>query len=86
MSIVFSDEAWEQYLYWQQNDKDILERLHVLIKDCQRSPFKGIGKPEPLKGNYKGFWSRRINLEHRLIYSISNNRLEIAQCRFHYGK
>jgi toxin YoeB len=86
MSIVFSDEAWEQYLYWQQNDKDILERLHVLIKDCQRSPLKGIGKPEPLKGNYKGFWSRRINLEHRLIYSISNNRLEIAQCRFHYGK
>lgn len=86
MSIVFSDEAWEQYLYWQQNDKDILDRLHALIKDCQRSPFKGIGKPEPLKGNYKGFWSRRINQEHRLIYAISNNRLEIAQSRFHYEK
>jgi toxin YoeB len=84
MNITFTADAWEHYQYWQENDKEILQRLNTLIKDCQRSPFKGIGKPEPLKANYKGFWSRRINNEHRLIYAVSNNVLEIVQCRFHY--
>jgi toxin YoeB len=84
MNITFTADAWEHYQYWQENDKEILQRLNTIIKDCQRSPFKGIGKPEPLKANYKGYWSRRINNEHRLIYAISNNVLEIVQCRFHY--
>lgn len=84
MNLIFSAEAWEQYQYWQQTDEKILQRINLLIKECQRTPFKGIGKPEPLKGNYKGFWSRRIDQEHPLIYTVANNALEIAQCRFHY--
>lgn len=85
MNITFSTEAWEQYQYWQENDEKILQRINLLIKECQRTPFKGIGKPEPLKGNYKGFWSRRIDQEHRFIYILSDNALKIAQCRFHYA-
>ncbi len=84
MNLVFSERAWEHYLYWQMNDKKILEKINELIKDCQRSPFKGLGKPEALKGEFRGFWSRRITDEHRLVYRINNNSLEIAQCRFHY--
>jgi toxin YoeB len=84
MVLVFTASAWEQYLYWQQADKKILDKINELIKDCLRNHFKGLGKPEPLKGNLKGFWSRRINDEHRLVYKIENNQLQIVQCRFHY--
>ncbi|MES1217113.1 MAG: Txe/YoeB family addiction module toxin [Bacteroidota bacterium] len=86
MELLWQTNAWEDYLYWQQNDKKILQRVNDLIKDCMRSPFKGIGKPEPLKGNYSGFWSRRITDEHRLIYAVKDKRLYILQCRFHYDK
>jgi toxin YoeB len=84
MELVWQTNAWEDYLYWQQTDTKILLRINDLIKDCLRSPFKGIGKPEPLKGNYAGCWSRRINDEHRLVYKVASERLHILQCRFHY--
>jgi toxin YoeB len=84
MDLVFQTHGWEDYLYWQQQDKKILWRINDLIKDCQRSPFKGIGKPEPLRGDLSGCWSRRITEEHRLIYAVRENRLHILQCRFHY--
>ncbi len=77
-------QAWEDYLYWQQEDKRILKRINALIKDIQRSPFEGIGKPEPLKYEWVGFWSRRINDEHRLVYTCENSQVVIAQCRYHY--
>ena len=84
MELVWQTNAWEDYCHWQKQDKKILERVNELIKDCLRSPFKGIGKPEPLKGNYAGCWSRRITQEHRLIYKINERRLHILQCRYHY--
>jgi toxin-antitoxin system, toxin component, Txe/YoeB family len=84
MELVWQTHAWEDYLYWQQTDKKTLLRINELIKDAMRSPFKGIGKPEPLKGNYAGCWSRRITDEHRLVYKVRDNRLHILQCRFHY--
>jgi len=86
MELVFQTVAWDQYLYWQEADKKILQRINDLVKDTLRSPFKGIGKPEPLKGNYSGCWSRRINDEHRLVYAIKDKRLHILQCRFHYDR
>jgi len=85
LELVWQSKAWDDYLYWQQTDKKILSRINDLIKDCLRTPFKGIGKPEPLKGNFAGNWSRRINDEHRLIYCIKDNRLHILQCRYHYN-
>ena len=84
MKIVFAETAWEDYLYWQQIDKKILKRINILIKDISRSPFDGIGDPEPLKYNWSGFWSRRINKEHRLVCTVENNSILIAQCRYHY--
>ena len=84
MKYVFVDESWEDYLYWQKNNKIILKRINYLLKDISRNPFLGIGKPEPLKHKYKGFWSRRIDKEHRLIYRVKNNEIHIAKCRFHY--
>lgn len=78
-------DAWDDYLYWQTQDKKILKRINQLVKDIIRSPFDGIGKPEPLKGNLTGFWSRRIDEEHRLVYSIENNRVLIFSCRGHYN-
>jgi toxin YoeB len=84
MELVWQTNAREDYLYWQKTDGKILLRINELIKDCLRSPFKGIGKPELLKGNYSGYWSRRINDEHRLVYKIVQERLHILQCRFHY--
>ena len=84
MELVFQTHGWEDYLYWQQQDKKILLRINELIKDTLRSPFKGIGKPEPLKGDLSGCWSRRITDEHRLVYAIRKKRLHILQCRFHY--
>jgi len=86
MPIVFEPEAWEDYMFWQQSDKQQAKRLDTLIKAVAKSPYEGIGKPEMLKGNYAGFWSRRINNEHRLVYSVKENRLHILQCRFHYIK
>ena len=88
MKLVFADRAWEDYLHWQSADANVLARLNALIKECQRTPFTGTGKPEPLKGDLKGWWSRRVTLEDRLIYRVSGGgvaqQLEIAQCRFHY--
>ena len=84
MKYVFVDESWQDYLYWQQRDKKILKRINELIKDISRSPYEGLGKPEPLKYKYSGFWSRRIDLEHRLIYKVIDNEIWIAKCRFHY--
>ena len=89
MNVLFSRTAWESYKDWQVQDKKIVERIHTLIRDIQRSPFKGIGKPEPLRQNLSGYWSRRINHEHRLVYRIAEDnkgvkRIEILTCRFHY--
>jgi toxin YoeB len=84
MELVWQSKAWDDYLYWQQTDKKVLQRINDLIKDSLRTPFKGIGKPEPLKGNFAGCWSRRITDEHRLIYKVVDNRLHILQCRYHY--
>lgn len=84
MKLVFAEKAWEDYLYWQKMDKKILKRINALIKDIQRSPFTGIGEPEPLKYNWAGFWSRRITKEHRIIYAVESDSILIAQCRFHY--
>jgi len=84
MKLSWADQAWEDYLYWQQTDKKILKRINRLIKDIQRKPFEGIGAPEPLRFNWIGYWSRRINKEHRFVYRIKENELLVAQCRFHY--
>ena len=84
MKLIFVDESWEDYLYWQKNDKKIVKKINELIKDISRTPFSGIGKPEPLKHKYKGFWSRRIDHEHRLIYQIKDDEIKIAKCRQHY--
>ena len=84
MKIQFSENAWEDYLYWQKTDKAMVKRINGLIHDIQRSPYEGIGKPEPLKHALSGFWSRRINDEHRLVYSVEGNVLRIAQGRYHY--
>jgi toxin YoeB len=84
MRLIFSEQAWEDYLYWQKTDKKLLERINTLIKDTSRSPFEGIGKPEPLKNALSGYWSRRINDEHRIVYKISDGSMLIAQLRFHY--
>lgn len=82
--ISFTSEGWEDYCYWQNQDDDTFTRLKRLIAECLRSPFKGIGKPEPLKGDLSGYWSRRITHEHRLVYLYEEGKLTILQCRFHY--
>ncbi|MDM1040105.1 MULTISPECIES: Txe/YoeB family addiction module toxin [Empedobacter] len=84
MKIVFVDESWEDYLYWQKTDKSKLKKINELIKDIARNPFDGLGKPEALKHKYAGFWSRRIDHEHRLIYRVVEDEIQIAKCRFHY--
>lgn len=84
--ICFHEHAWEDYVYWQQIDKKTLKRINALIKECQRTPFSGTGKPEPLKGNWAGYWSRRIDEEHRLVYRFEENTLTIAACLYHYFK
>jgi len=84
MKVVFTDESWEDYLFWQQTDRKILGRINDLIKESFRTPFSGKGKPEPLKHKYKGFWSRRITEEHRLIYRVLGDEIQISKCRFHY--
>lgn len=84
MILSFADDAWDDYLYWQQNDKKILKKINRLIKEIKRDPFEGIGEPEPLKYNWSGYWSRRITIEHRLVYKVIDDNLMIAQCRYHY--
>ena len=86
MRIIFSKNAWEDYISWQTEDKKILNKINKLIKEIQRSHYEGLGKPEPLKFDLAGFWSRRIDLEHRLVYKIEDNDLLIFACRYHYDK
>ena len=83
--IKWTEDAWDDYLHWQQTDKQLLKRINLLIKDVQREPFIGIGKPEPLKFGLTGYWSRRINDEQRLVYGVDETGLIILQCRYHYG-
>ncbi|MEX0731087.1 MAG: Txe/YoeB family addiction module toxin [Aquisalimonadaceae bacterium] len=84
MRLIFSDHAWEDYLYRQRTDKKTLKRINQLIREIQRAPFEGIGKPEPLKHGLSGYWSRRINEEHRIVYKIDDDSMLIAQLRYHY--
>ncbi len=84
MRLVFADEAWEDYLYWQKTDRRMVERINKLIRETQREPFEGIGKPEPLKHALSGFWSRRITDEHRMVYTMDDGAMLIAQLRYHY--
>ncbi len=84
MKIMFLDDAWEDYLYWQQHDKKMLQKINQLIKEIQRTPFSGIGKPEPLQFKLSGYWSRRLTHEHRLVYKMIDSNVVIIQCRFHY--
>ena len=86
MNLVFSYQAWEDYQHWQQTDQRILKRINTLIKESLCTPHEGIGKPEPLRHTLAGFWSRRITDEHRMVYRITDQNLEIAQLRFHYAK
>jgi len=86
MNKLFTDEAWKDYIYWFEHDKKQLKRINDLIKEIDRSPFDGIGKPEPLKFNLKGFWSRRIDHEHRIVYKIDNNQICFISFRYHYEK
>ncbi len=84
MKLIFSDHAWADYLHWQKTDKKILQRINTLIEDMKRHPFEGIGKPEPLKHALSGYWSRRINDEHRIVYKAAADAILIAQLRYHY--
>lgn len=86
MQLIWSSNSWEDYLYWQKVDQKTLKRINELIKSCLRTPFEGIGKPEALKGDLRGYWSRRITSEHRLVYKFEYGSLMIAACRYHYGK
>lgn len=85
MKIVWNDEAWDDYLYWQVQDKKTLKRINQLVHDIVRNGFDGIGKPEPLKGDLSGWWSRRIDSKNRLVYRVQDGQIEIAQCRSHYN-
>lgn len=84
MKLIWSEQAWDDYLYWQETDKRIVKRINELIKEIRRTPFEGKGKPEPLRHNLAGFWSRRITAEHRFVYSMTDEALLIAACRYHY--
>jgi toxin YoeB len=84
MKLIFADTAWEDYLYWQKRDKKMLNRINTLVKDIQRSPFEGIGKPEPLKHALSGYWYRRIDEAHRIVYAVKDDSILIAQLRYHY--
>jgi toxin YoeB len=86
MELSWDIDAWDDYLYWQKTDKNTLKRINELIKECLRTPFEGRGKPEALKANLSGYWSRRITDEHRLVYRVHNDRIHILQCRYHYGE
>ena len=84
MRVLFTEQAWDDYLYWQRTEKKVLRRINELIKATQRTPFEGIGKPEPLKHRLQGLWSRRITDEHRLVYEVEGDELHVISCRYHY--
>jgi toxin YoeB len=84
MILAWAEPAWEDYLYWQKTDRRTLKRINTLIQDMQRQPFQGLGDPEPLKHQWSGYWSRRIDREHRLVYRVKDSSLIIVQCRYHY--
>jgi len=84
MKLSWANTAWDDYLHWQERDKKMLKRINTLIRDIKRTPFEGLGEPEPLRHNWSGYWSRRINREHRLVYKVKNETIFIAQCRYHY--
>ncbi len=84
MKLLWHESAWEDYLFWQKTDKKVLKRINVFIKSCERTPFSGIGKPEPLKNELSSYWSRRIDQTNRLVYRVQEDTLIIIQCRFHY--
>ncbi len=84
MEIVFLAQGWEDYLYWQTHDKNVLKKINSLLKDIVRDPFGGLGSPEALKYNLEGYWSRRITLEHRLVYRVHEGQVRVLQCRYHY--
>jgi len=84
MKLTFTDEAWDEYLYWQTRDKKILKKINTLIKDVKREPFGGLGKPEPLKHELAGYWSRHITQEHRLVYEVFEESILVISCRYHY--
>jgi len=86
MKLTFQEEGWEDYLHWQSEDRKMLQKVNGLIKECLRTPFSGTGKPEPLKGEFSGWWSRRIDQNHRLVYRATDDALLIAQCRYHYSR
>jgi toxin YoeB len=90
MNLLWTDRGWGDYLHWQQTDPDMLRRINGLIRDVQRMPFSGVGKPEPLGGDLRGWWSRRVTVEHRLVYRLigsgNEQRIEIASCRYHYSR
>ena len=83
---LFTDLAWQDYIYWVETDRKLLKRINDLIKEIERTPFEGMGKPEPLKQNLKGFWSRRINYEHRIVYKVENNQIIFIAFRYHYDR
>ncbi len=84
MKLVFTESAWQDYLWFQEKDRQLLKRINQLIKDTLRTPFEGLGKPEPLKADLSGYWSRRINGEHRLVYGVTQTDIVIISCRYHY--
>ncbi len=84
MNLLWTEQSWEDYLYWQKFDKKMLQKINSLIKETKRTPFEGTGKPEPLKFELSGCWSRRINHEHRLVYEVTSNSLKIISCKYHY--
>lgn len=84
MLLSWTDDAWDEYMYWQKHNKANMKRINALIKVIKRTPFEGIGKPEPLKYDLAGYWSRRIDQEHRLVYEITDTQVIIVQCRYHY--
>lgn len=84
MNLIFAPDAWDDYLHWQQTDKAVTKRINLIIKDVLRTPFTGIGKPEPLRHTYAGCWSRRITEEHRLVYRVTDTGIELVQLRYHY--
>ena len=84
MNLLFTEESWDDYLYWFKTEKKLLERINKLIKEIKRTPFSGIGKPEPLKYQLRGCWCRRINDEHRLVYEVDKDEIRIISCRYHY--
>ncbi len=86
MLLVWDPNAWEDYLWWQTQDRKVLRRINLLIRDVVRNPHEGIGKPEPLRHDFAGYWSRRITDEHRLIYKATEVEVRIAACRYHYGR